>query len=58
MQEPVAWTEVDSLSRLHADDDEVPPKLFECKLCGKIFDSDEDAPTCPECDSSDVEQVG
>jgi Zn finger protein HypA/HybF involved in hydrogenase expression len=35
-----------------------PPKLFECKLCGKVFDSEEEAPTCPECDSPDVEQVG
>jgi hypothetical protein len=37
---------------------ESPPKLFECKLCGKVFDSDEDGPSCPECDSKDVEQVG
>jgi Zn finger protein HypA/HybF involved in hydrogenase expression len=35
-----------------------PPKLFECKLCGKVFDSDEEHPSCPECDSNDVEQVG
>jgi rubrerythrin len=35
-----------------------PPKLFECKLCGKVFDADEGAPSCPECDSRDVEQVG
>ena len=52
------WTELDPRSRVRAADDEAPPKLFECKLCGKIFDSDEDAPTCPECDSPDVEQVG
>ena len=35
-----------------------PPKLFECKLCGKTFDSNEEHPSCPECDSTDVEQVG
>jgi hypothetical protein len=35
-----------------------PPKLFECKLCGKVFDSDEPAPACPECDSYEVEQMG
>jgi len=35
-----------------------PPKLFECKLCGKVFDAEDTRPTCPECDSSDVEQVG
>ena len=38
--------------------DRTPPKLFECKLCGKVFDSDEEHPSCPECDSNDVEQVG
>ncbi len=35
-----------------------PPKLFECKLCGKLFDADEEHPACPECDSNDVERVG
>jgi len=35
-----------------------PPKLFECKLCGKLFDSREEYPSCPECDSNDVERVG
>jgi hypothetical protein len=35
-----------------------PPKLFECKLCGKVFDSDDTHPACAECDSNDVEQVG
>ena len=35
-----------------------PPKLFECKLCGKVFDANEAHPSCPECDSNDVEQVG
>lgn len=35
-----------------------PPKLFECKLCGKIFDAERDDPSCPECDSTDVERVG
>jgi Zn finger protein HypA/HybF involved in hydrogenase expression len=37
---------------------QTPPRLFECKLCGKVFDAREARPTCPECDSSDVEQVG
>lgn len=37
---------------------DAPPKLFECKLCGKVFDSEEEHPSCPECDSTDVEQVG
>jgi hypothetical protein len=35
-----------------------PPKLFECKLCGKVFDARDGHPSCPECDSTDVEQVG
>jgi rubrerythrin len=35
-----------------------PPKLFECKLCGKVFDAEEEHPSCPECDSNDVERVG
>jgi len=35
-----------------------PPKLFECKLCGKVFDAEDSNPACPECDSNDVEQVG
>lgn len=35
-----------------------PPLLFECKLCGKVFDAERAHPTCPECDSRDVEQVG
>ena len=34
------------------------PLLFECKLCGKVFDAERAHPTCPECDSRDVEQVG
>lgn len=34
------------------------PKVFECKLCGKVFDSDEEHPSCPECDSNDVERMG
>ena len=35
-----------------------PPRLFECKLCGKVFDAEHAHPSCPECDSNDVEQVG
>jgi len=35
-----------------------PPKLFECKLCFKVFDAEIAHPACPECDSNDVEQVG
>ena len=35
-----------------------PPRLFECKLCGKIFDAEEAHPACVECDSNEVEQVG
>jgi rubrerythrin len=35
-----------------------PPMLFECKLCGKLFDSREEHPSCPECDANDVERVG
>lgn len=35
-----------------------PPLLFECRLCGKVFDAERTHPTCPECDSRDVEQVG
>jgi len=35
-----------------------PPLLFECKLCGKVFDGEQRHPACPECDSNDVEQVG
>jgi Zn finger protein HypA/HybF involved in hydrogenase expression len=37
---------------------QTPPRLFECKLCGKVFDAREAHPTCTECDSRDVEQVG
>ncbi len=35
-----------------------PPRLFECKLCGKVFDAEQAHPTCSECDSNEVEQVG
>lgn len=35
-----------------------PPRLFECKLCGKVFDAEQAHPACTECDSNDVEQVG
>jgi hypothetical protein len=41
-----------------ASADKAPPKLFECKLCGKVFDAEEEHPSCTECDSNDVEQVG
>jgi hypothetical protein len=43
---------------MHTAEDKPPPKLFECKLCGKTFDSEAPSPSCPECDSNDVEQVG
>ena len=58
MRETDVESRVERRSQWRAGSDESPPKLFECKLCGKTFDSDEEAPTCPECDSKDVEQVG
>ena len=33
------------------------PYVFECHLCGKLFEARRKRPLCPECDSSDVEQV-
>lgn len=39
-------------------DDPPVPKLFECRLCGKLFDAWGDLPTCPECDSDDCERMG
>lgn len=34
------------------------PHVFECKLCGKVFDSRQQHPACPECDAYDVEEMG
>jgi rubrerythrin len=31
------------------------PYVFECRRCGKVFESKTRAPLCPECDSVDVE---
>lgn len=31
------------------------PFVFECRVCGKIFDARRKRPLCPECDSRDVE---
>ena len=51
-RDPASATPIASTTR------KTPPKLFECKLCGKVFDAEERHPSCPECDSNDVEQVG
>jgi hypothetical protein len=34
------------------------PGVFECRLCGKVFEARRRFPTCPECDSADVEKLG
>lgn len=34
------------------------PFVFECRQCGKIFEARRKHPTCPECDSDDVEEMG
>jgi Zn finger protein HypA/HybF involved in hydrogenase expression len=31
------------------------PSVFECRECRKVFEARRLRPTCPECDSSDVE---
>jgi len=31
------------------------PSVFECRECHKVFEARRRRPTCPECDSSDVE---
>lgn len=33
------------------------PYVFECRQCGKVFDSRMRQPRCIECDSEDVELV-
>ena len=31
------------------------PSVFECRMCHKVFEARRLRPTCPECDSTDVE---
>jgi Zn finger protein HypA/HybF involved in hydrogenase expression len=31
------------------------PSVFECRVCHKVFEARRLHPTCPECDSPDVE---
>jgi len=31
------------------------PYVFECRLCGKVFEVRRRRPLCPECDSDEVE---
>ncbi len=31
------------------------PSVFECRECHKVFEARRRRPTCPECDSPDVE---
>lgn len=31
------------------------PSVFECRTCHKVFEARRLRPTCPECDSPDVE---
>jgi hypothetical protein len=31
------------------------PSVFECRVCHKVFEARRLRPTCPECDSTDVE---
>jgi Zn finger protein HypA/HybF involved in hydrogenase expression len=31
------------------------PSVFECRDCHKVFEARRRRPTCPECDSADVE---
>jgi Zn finger protein HypA/HybF involved in hydrogenase expression len=31
------------------------PSVFECRECHKVFEARRRRPTCPECDSADVE---
>jgi hypothetical protein len=31
------------------------PSVFECRMCHKVFEARRLRPTCPECDSPDVE---
>jgi Zn finger protein HypA/HybF involved in hydrogenase expression len=33
------------------------PYVFECRQCGKVFEKRRRRPTCPECDSTDVDLV-
>jgi Zn finger protein HypA/HybF involved in hydrogenase expression len=35
----------------------IEPYVFECRQCGKVFDSRRRRPSCVECDSDDVELV-
>lgn len=34
------------------------PFVFECRECGKTFEGRRKHPACPECDSSDVDEIG
>ena len=31
------------------------PSVFECRMCHKVFEARRLRPSCPECDSPDVE---
>jgi Zn finger protein HypA/HybF involved in hydrogenase expression len=33
------------------------PSVFECRMCHKVFEARRLRPTCPECDSADVEMM-
>ncbi|MBI1816011.1 MAG: hydrogenase maturation nickel metallochaperone HypA [Deltaproteobacteria bacterium] len=33
------------------------PFVFECQMCGKVFEARRKKPLCPECDSADVQLV-
>jgi rubrerythrin len=33
------------------------PFVFECRMCGKVFEARRKKPLCPECDSADVQLV-
>jgi hypothetical protein len=33
------------------------PPVFECQVCFKVFESEEQRPACPECDSTEVKAL-
>ena len=55
---PTAPTAADA-AKPRGDKQPIPlptePSVFECRECHKVFEARRRRPSCPECDSADVE---